>query len=34
MTTNNSVQVSVLGLGAMGSALAAALVQAGHATTV
>lgn len=34
MTTNNSVQVSVLGLGAMGSALAGALVKAGHATTV
>jgi 3-hydroxyisobutyrate dehydrogenase-like beta-hydroxyacid dehydrogenase len=34
MTSNHSVQVSVLGLGAMGSALAAALVQAGHATTV
>ncbi|MEU1836267.1 NAD(P)-dependent oxidoreductase [Micromonospora chersina] len=34
MTTNDSVQVSVLGLGAMGSALAAALVGAGHATTV
>ena len=34
MTTNDSVQVSVLGLGAMGSALAAALVKAGHATTV
>ncbi|MEV5342785.1 NAD(P)-binding domain-containing protein [Streptomyces sp. NPDC052676] len=34
MTTNNSVQVSVLGLGAMGSALAGALVKAGLATTV
>ncbi|MEH1165071.1 NAD(P)-binding domain-containing protein [Micromonospora sp. CPCC 205539] len=34
MTTNDSIQVSVLGLGAMGSALAAALVEAGHATTV
>ncbi|GAA3728358.1 NAD(P)-binding domain-containing protein [Plantactinospora mayteni] len=34
MTTNHDVQVSVLGLGAMGSALAAALVKAGHATTV
>ncbi|MEQ4719013.1 NAD(P)-binding domain-containing protein [Nonomuraea sp. B19D2] len=34
MTTNDSVQVSVLGLGAMGSALAAALVKAGYATTV
>jgi len=34
MTTNHSVQVSVLGLGAMGSALAAALVGAGYATTV
>lgn len=34
MTTNDSVQVSVLGLGAMGNALAAALVKAGHATTV
>ena len=34
MTTNDGVQVSVLGLGAMGSALAAALVEAGHATTV
>ncbi|MEV4479810.1 NAD(P)-dependent oxidoreductase [Micromonospora coxensis] len=34
MTTHDSVQVSVLGLGAMGSALAAALVRAGHATTV
>lgn len=34
MTTTDSVQVSVLGLGAMGSALAGALVRAGHATTV
>lgn len=34
MTTDKSVQVSVLGLGAMGSALAASLVKAGHATTV
>lgn len=34
MTTNNNVQVSVLGLGAMGSALAGALVKAGYATTV
>ncbi|MCM0678363.1 NAD(P)-binding domain-containing protein [Micromonospora phytophila] len=34
MTTNDSVQVSVLGLGAMGSALAAALVKAGNTTTV
>ena len=34
MTTSDSVQVSVLGSGAMGSALAAALVEAGHATTV
>ncbi|TDE25046.1 NAD(P)-dependent oxidoreductase [Nonomuraea mesophila] len=34
MTTNSSVQVSVLGLGAMGSALADALVKAGYATTV
>ncbi|MFJ8648891.1 NAD(P)-dependent oxidoreductase [Streptomyces sp. NPDC093546] len=33
MTTDNSVQVSVLGLGAMGSALASALVKAGYATT-
>ncbi|MEU5658421.1 NAD(P)-binding domain-containing protein [Streptomyces sp. NPDC047737] len=33
MTTDNSVQVSVLGLGAMGSALAGALLKAGHATT-
>ncbi|MEU6076757.1 NAD(P)-dependent oxidoreductase [Micromonospora sp. NPDC047074] len=34
MTTNDSFHVSVLGLGAMGSALAAALVTAGHETTV
>ncbi|MCT4357763.1 NAD(P)-binding domain-containing protein [Streptomyces sp. Je 1-79] len=34
MTSDNSVQVSVLGLGAMGSALAGALVKAGYATTV
>jgi 3-hydroxyisobutyrate dehydrogenase-like beta-hydroxyacid dehydrogenase len=34
MTADNSVQVSVLGLGAMGSALAAALIEAGHPTTV
>ena len=34
MTTNHDVRVSVLGLGAMGSALAAALVKAGYATTV
>lgn len=34
MTTNDGVQVSVLGLGAMGSALAAALLGAGHGTTV
>ncbi|NGY61429.1 NAD(P)-dependent oxidoreductase [Lentzea sp. NEAU-D13] len=34
MTADNSVQVSVLGLGAMGSALATALVEAGHPTTV
>ncbi|MFE0806252.1 NAD(P)-dependent oxidoreductase [Streptomyces sp. NPDC058848] len=34
MTTNSEVRVSVLGLGAMGSALAGALVKAGHATTV
>jgi len=33
MTTDNSVQVSVLGLGAMGTALAVALVKAGYATT-
>ncbi|TDB69909.1 NAD(P)-dependent oxidoreductase [Micromonospora sp. KC721] len=34
MTAINSAHVSVLGLGAMGGALAAALVKAGHATTV
>ncbi|MFE9646702.1 NAD(P)-dependent oxidoreductase [Streptomyces sp. NPDC006365] len=34
MTTNSDVQVSVLGLGAMGSVLAGALVKAGYATTV
>ncbi|MGP3928552.1 NAD(P)-dependent oxidoreductase [Nonomuraea sp. KM88] len=34
MTTNSSIQVSVLGLGAMGSVLAGALVKAGYATTV
>ncbi len=34
MTTNDGVQVSVLGLGEMGRALAAALVKAGHSTTV
>ncbi|WP_369211502.1 NAD(P)-dependent oxidoreductase [Streptomyces flavofungini] len=34
MTTHSSDQVSVLGLGAMGSALAGALVKAGHPTTV
>jgi 3-hydroxyisobutyrate dehydrogenase-like beta-hydroxyacid dehydrogenase len=34
MTTSNSVQVSVLGLGAMGSALAGALMKAGYATAV
>ncbi|MDB1088751.1 NAD(P)-binding domain-containing protein [Streptomyces sp. ACA25] len=34
MTADNSVQVSVLGLGAMGSALAGALVKAGYPTTV
>ncbi|MGW4499479.1 NAD(P)-dependent oxidoreductase [Micromonospora sp. NPDC004336] len=34
MTTDDSGQVSVLGLGAMGSALAAALLRAGHETTV
>lgn len=33
MTTDNSAQVSVLGLGAMGTALAGALVKAGYATT-
>jgi 3-hydroxyisobutyrate dehydrogenase-like beta-hydroxyacid dehydrogenase len=34
MTTNDGVRVSVLGLGAMGGVLAAALVRAGHPTTV
>ena len=34
MTADNNVQVSVLGLGAMGSALAEALIKAGHPTTV
>ncbi|MFH8370960.1 NAD(P)-dependent oxidoreductase [Streptomyces sp. NPDC018031] len=34
MTTDNRVQVSVLGLGAMGSALAGALLKAGYPTTV
>ncbi|MBE1484652.1 NAD(P)-dependent oxidoreductase [Plantactinospora soyae] len=34
MTTYDDVEVSVLGLGAMGSALAAALLKAGHPTTV
>ncbi|MFE5840238.1 NAD(P)-binding domain-containing protein [Streptomyces niveus] len=34
MTTDDSVQVSVLGLGAMGAALAGALVESGYATTV
>ncbi|MEV0808476.1 NAD(P)-binding domain-containing protein [Micromonospora sp. NPDC050200] len=34
MATNDGVRVSVLGLGAMGSALAEALVKAGHGTTV
>ncbi|MEU2183753.1 NAD(P)-dependent oxidoreductase [Streptomyces thermolilacinus] len=34
MTANSSMQVSVLGLGAMGTALAEALVKAGHETTV
>jgi 3-hydroxyisobutyrate dehydrogenase-like beta-hydroxyacid dehydrogenase len=33
MTTDNNVRVSVLGLGAMGTALAGALVKAGYATT-
>lgn len=33
MTSDNSLQVSVLGLGAMGSALADALVKAGYETT-
>jgi len=34
MTTPESTGVTVLGLGAMGSALASALLDAGHATTV
>ncbi|MCP9211910.1 NAD(P)-dependent oxidoreductase [Streptomyces sp. NEAU-Y11] len=34
MTTNTSTPVSVLGLGAMGSVLADALLRAGHPTTV
>ncbi|WP_405799754.1 NAD(P)-dependent oxidoreductase [Streptomyces sp. NBC_01506] len=34
MTDNSGVQVSVLGLGAMGGALASALVKSGYATTV
>lgn len=34
MTTDDSVQVSVLGLGAMGTALAGALLESGYATTV
>jgi 3-hydroxyisobutyrate dehydrogenase-like beta-hydroxyacid dehydrogenase len=34
MMTNDGVPVAVLGLGAMGGALAAALVKAGHPTTV
>lgn len=34
MTAHNNVHVSVLGLGAMGSTLAAALIEAGHPTTV
>lgn len=34
MTASNNVHVSVLGLGAMGSALATALIEAGHPTTV
>lgn len=34
MTTNDSNHVSVVGLGAMGSALAAAVVRAGYDTTV
>ncbi|OEJ95107.1 NAD(P)-dependent oxidoreductase [Streptomyces thermolilacinus] len=34
MTANSGIQVSVLGLGAMGTALAEALVKAGHETTV
>ncbi|MEU8776597.1 NAD(P)-binding domain-containing protein [Streptomyces sp. NPDC048606] len=33
MTTDNTLRVSVLGLGAMGSALASTLVKAGYATT-
>ncbi|MEV2190044.1 NAD(P)-binding domain-containing protein [Streptomyces phaeochromogenes] len=33
MTTDDSVRVSVLGLGAMGTALAGALVKAGYTTT-
>ncbi|RKT55248.1 NAD(P)-dependent oxidoreductase [Saccharothrix australiensis] len=34
MSADNSARVSVLGLGAMGTALAAALVDAGHTTAV
>ncbi|MBB5953919.1 3-hydroxyisobutyrate dehydrogenase-like beta-hydroxyacid dehydrogenase [Saccharothrix tamanrassetensis] len=34
MSASNGVRVSVLGLGAMGAALATALVEAGHTTTV
>ncbi|WOI63218.1 NAD(P)-dependent oxidoreductase [Streptomyces fradiae] len=34
MAENGSIQASVLGLGAMGGALAEALVRAGHGTTV
>ncbi|MEU4257500.1 NAD(P)-binding domain-containing protein [Streptomyces fradiae] len=34
MTENGGIQASVLGLGAMGGALAEALVRAGHGTTV
>ncbi|MEU0954126.1 NAD(P)-binding domain-containing protein [Streptomyces niveus] len=34
MTTDDSVRVSVLGLGEMGAALAGALVRSGYATTV
>lgn len=34
MTNDNSLQVSVLGLGAMGSALATALLKAGHPTKI
>jgi 3-hydroxyisobutyrate dehydrogenase-like beta-hydroxyacid dehydrogenase len=34
MTAGNNVRVSVLGLGAMGSVLAAALIKAGHPTAV